>query len=459
MEGTAGRPPSDAEADGLPMPRRLFAVAAVLLGIVMTVLDGTMVNVALPGIAADLGVAPATATWLLNAYQLTVVGLLLPMAALGESIGFRRVFLAGAAVFAAGLLAAALVASLTPGFAALLACRVVQGVGSAAVMSLTAALIRHSYPANQLGRAIGINAMVVAGSGAAAPSMAAAILAVADWPMLFLAPLPVVLLTLALAWRHLPDPPGTNRRFDLVGAALNPPAFALLFLGLGLLPSTPALAIALLAAAAAIWWVHVRRQLGEPVPMLPLDLLRLPAVRLSVAASVCAFAAWHTSFVALPFKLQAAGRSAVETGLLITPWPLGMAIAAPLVGRLADRLPTALLCTVAMAAMAGGLIALQLLPPGGAAWPLLLAIALCGAGFGGFMAPNNRTMLSAAPKARSGGAGGMQATARLLGTTIGTTTAALAFQLVPGTGPRVALAAAVGFAAAAGALSLTRRNA
>ena len=113
-----------------------------------------MVNVALPGIARTLGITPANATWLLNAYQLTVVTTLLPLASLGEKLGFRPVFLGGFALF--GL--ASLGSAMAPGFEALLACRILQGLGSAAVMSLTAGMIRHIYPLKQLGKAIGINA-------------------------------------------------------------------------------------------------------------------------------------------------------------------------------------------------------------------------------------------------------------------------------------------------------------
>ena len=200
--------------------------------------------------------------------------------------------------------------------------------------------------------------------------------------------------------------------------------------------------------------------MARPAPMLPLDLLGMRVIAVAVAASVCAFAAWYASYVSLPFLLQGAGFSQVATGLVMTPWPLGMAVAAPNAGRLSDRVPTAILCGVGMATMAAGLAVVFLLPPGtGAALLLGGLMGLCGAGFGCFSTPNNRTMLTSAPKARSGSAGGMQATARLLGTTTGTTTVAICFQLAgEASGPRVALLAAIGFALAAGALSLSRRR-
>jgi DHA2 family multidrug resistance protein-like MFS transporter len=384
------------------------------------------------------------------------------MASLGEILGFRRVFLSGLAAFAAASVGAAF----APGFGALLACRALQGLAAAAVMSLTAGMIRHTFPHAKLGGAMGLNAMVVAVSGASAPGVAAAVLAVAPWPALFLAHVPLALLGLAVGVRALPDPPRARRPFDTPSAALNVLAFGLLFLGLDLLLAEPGWGLPLMALGALAGWFLVRRQFARPAaPLLPVDLLRIRAVGTAVAASVCGFAAWYAAYLSLPFLFQAAGRGQAEAALLLTPWPLALAVAAPVAGRLSDRVPTALLCAGGMAALAAGLAALlgaeaaALLSPGAAALVGAL-VALCGAGFGAFMTPNNRTMLSAAPKARAGGAGGMQATARVLGTTLGTTVLALCFQLA-GTegGPRLAMGAAMGFALAAAGLSLSRRGA
>lgn len=453
--GSGGADPG-AAADGLPQPLRTWSVAAISLSISMTVLDSSMINVALPGIARELGISPASATWLLNAYQLTVVTTLLPLASLGESIGFRRVFLLGFGLFAAASAGAALAAG---SFEALLAFRILQGLGASAVMSLTAGLIRHTYPARQLGRAIGINALVVAVSGASAPSLAAAILAVAPWPALFAVNVVPSLVGIVIGLRALPRVAGSGRGFDAASAALNIVTLGLFFLGLDLLLHLPGPAVLLLGAAIGAGYVLVKRQLSQPAPLLPLDLLRMRVIATSVGASVCAFSAWYAAYVSMPFLLQAEGYSQVATGLVMTPWPLGMALSAPNAGRLSDRVPTAWLCMAGMAAMATGLAIVAFLPMAGHAVLLGAVMFLCGAGFGCFSTPNNRTMLGTAPKSRSGSAGGMQATARLLGTTTGTTVVAICFQ-VAGTadGPQVGLMAGIVFALAAGLLSLSRRK-
>ncbi|MDN3567659.1 MFS transporter [Paeniroseomonas aquatica] len=436
--------------DGLPQPRRRFAVAAILVSIVITVLDTAMINVALPAIGRDLGVNPASVIWLTNGYQVVVVATLISFASLAEILGFRRVFLGGMVVY----VVASLGCALAPSFPLLVLARVVQGLGASAVMALTAGLVRYTYPSRQLGRAIGLNAMTVAISAAAGPTIGSAILALGPWPWLFAVNVPLGIAGIVIGALTLPQTPRARRRFDWAAAGLAALAFGLIFLGADLLLTAPLAGLAGVAAGLVAAVALVRRDLATPTPLLPLDLLRLPAVAVAVAASVCAFTAWSLTFVSLPFHFIANGHDQLETGLLMTPWPLALAVAAPLAGRLSDRMPTALLCMLGGGVLSVALLALVLLP-GGSPMPVLaVAVAVAGAGFGFFMTPNNRTMLSAAPMARSGGAGGMQATARLTGQTLGTTLVAIAFQL--GGGPKLALAAGVGFALAAAGFSMMR---
>jgi MFS transporter, DHA2 family, multidrug resistance protein len=142
--------------DGLPQPQRLRAMLVVLAGLSMSVLDGAIANIALPTIAAELRTDPASAVWVVNAYQLAVTISLLPFASLGELRGYRRVFVGGLAVFTLGSLGCALSWSLS----VLVASRILQGFGGAGLMSVNTALLRFIYPADRLGRGIGINAMV-----------------------------------------------------------------------------------------------------------------------------------------------------------------------------------------------------------------------------------------------------------------------------------------------------------
>src|SRR6202030_1158527 len=144
-------------ADGLPQPHRNWAILTIALGLIMSVMDGAIANVALPTIARDLDASPAFSIWIVNGYQLAITISLLPLASLGEIIGYRRVYLAGLVLFTPPPLVCA------PSHTLLLltVARIVQGFGAAGIMSVNAALVRFTYPRALLGRGIGINALVV----------------------------------------------------------------------------------------------------------------------------------------------------------------------------------------------------------------------------------------------------------------------------------------------------------
>ncbi|MFY9293083.1 MAG: MFS transporter [Methylorubrum rhodinum] len=427
---------ASAGGDGLPARARGLAFFAMALAMAMAVLDGAIVNVALPVIARDLGVPASDAIFVVNAYQIAVTAALLPLATLGESLGYRRVYLAGLTVFTAASVACAV----APDLPSLIAARVAQGLGAAGIMSVNTALVRFIYPQRLLGRGVGNVALVVAVASAAGPSLAAAILSLAEWPWLFLVNLPVGLVALAVGARTLPHTPRSSRRFDLPSAGLNALTFGLLIVGLDGLadPGRRGLALAEIAAAILVGTVFIRSQIRLAQPLLPLDLLRIPAFALSMMASVCAFSAQMVAYVALPFYFHdAIGLSVAHTGLLMTPWPLAIAVMAPLSGRLADRYPPGLLGALGLALLAIGLAALALLPRDATTLDIVWRLTLAGIGFGLFQSPNNKIIILSAPRERSGGASGMQASARLVGQSLGAALVAVAFGLVAG-GPAAA---------------------
>jgi DHA2 family multidrug resistance protein-like MFS transporter len=239
---------------------------------------------------------------------------------------------------------------------------------------------------------------------------------------------------------------------------LNVATFALLIGGLQALAhdSAEPLAALQLAAAGLFGFALVRHEINRPSPIIPFDLLKIRVFSLSVATSIASFTAQMAGLVALPFEIQRLGRSAVETGLFMTPWPVAVAIAAPIAGRLADRYPAGVLGGLGLLSLAAGLAALALFPPGGSAADFIWRMALCGLGFGFFQTPNNRTLLSSAPRSRSGAAGGMLSTARLLGQALGAAAVAILFRAYPGMGSNVVLWAAAAVAVAAALLSMAR---
>ena len=445
---------STAYPDGLPVPRRYWAIAAIALAITMSVLDSTIVNVALPTIARDFRATSAASIWVINAYQLAILLVLLPFASLGEIVGYRRVSQAGLAVFTLASLGCAF----APNLLALSLARVIQGIGAAGIMSVNGALVRHTYPYRYLGRAVGINAFVVASAAAIGPTIASAVLAVAHWRWLFGINVPLGVAAFAIALCALPDSERTPRRLNFVGAALYAGTMGLVLSGLQTLAHRAAAWLALLeiGSGALFAWLLARHERPREAPIIPFDLLGIRIFRLSLATSVCSFTAQMAALVALPFEIQRLGHSAVETGLYITPWPLALAFVAPLAGRLADRYPAGLLGGAGLLTLASGLCLLALYPMDGDAAGLLWRMALCGAGFGLFQAPNNRTIMGSAPRRRSGAAGGMLAAARLIGQSIGAAAVAILFRAYGDEGSNYALMLAALLAAAGAGLSLLR---
>ena len=445
--------------DGLPTPQRWWAMAAIAIAVTMAVLDSAVANIALPSIARHLGIAPAESVWVINAYQLAIVVLLLPLAALGERVGYRRVYLVGLALFTLGSLACALSGSLE----ALVISRIAQGVGAAGIMAVNGALVRFTFPQASLGRGVGFNALVVSVAGAIGPTVASGILAIGPWQWLFAVNVPIGIVNIVFAARVLPWSTLSDKSLDWLSAGLSALAFGLFFIGVDTLthgsnqgaPAAAELAVGVLAGVALF-----RRERHERRPLIPIDLLRIPIFGLSVATSICSFAAYMLAFLALPFWFQSVlHRDQVQTGLLMTPWPVGVGLVAPFAGRLADRIPAAILGSAGLLVLAIGLGLLSLLSADASALDIVWRTALCGLGFGFFQAPNNRTMLGSAPRDRAGAAGGMLATARLTGMTGGATIAALVFRTVSQDAEHVCLLIAVVLAVGGGLASLSRLKA
>ncbi len=417
--------------DGLDQPQRTLAFATVALTLFVAVLDGAIANIALPPITQSLGIRPVDAIWVVNAYQLAVTMMLLPLAKLGEVVGYKRVYLWGLALFtlASGLCA------LADSLGMLIFARAIQGLGAAGVMSVNIALVRFIFPRAQLGRAVGNVAVIVGVSSATGPTIAGLILAVAPWQALFLVNVPVGLLAILVGARTLPVTHRSGERFDFKSAALSAATFGLVISGVNALGHSEGLVLALgqIAAGLVVGVVFVRSQLRLAAPILPVDLLARPVFALSALTSVLSFSAQMLAFVALPFFLHdTLGRSASETGLLMTPWPIATALAAFVSGRFSDRLrEPGRLAAVGLALFAAGLLSLALLPAQPSDFDLVWRLVVAGLGFGIFQAPNNKILVTSAPRERAGGASGIQSTARLVGQSMGVAFLAVIFGLAP----------------------------
>ncbi len=458
---------STASATARPTPddpalcatRRRICMAALMTATILAALDTTIANTALPEIAADLRASEATSIWVANAYQIAVIAALLPFAALGESTGYRRVFIGGVALF--GLASA--ICGAASGFAWLVTGRALQGIGSAAIMSVIAAFIRHIHPPAMLGRGLSTNALVVAIGFTLGPVVASTLLSFASWHWLFLVNVPVAAAALVLAVRYLPDAAGGRHRFAAASAVLCTAFFGLLMSGICLMENggNRPLAIAAVLVAIGCAVSLTRRQRGHPAPMLAADLMAIRAVRLSSLTSVCAFATQSLALVALPFLLQGAfGMPVTRSGFVIAAWPLLVAVMAVLVAPLSDRYPAGVLCSAGLAVLMLGMVSVAAMGARTSGVGIAARLAVCGIGFGLFQSPNMREIMSGAPAARSGGASALVAISRLMGQTLGAGLVAQCFHGWPVAGPRMAMglgAACALLGCAFSALRLTRR--
>lgn len=455
VDRSAAKAPATPVTDGLPWERRRWAVAAIFTALAMASLDTAIANVALPAISAELHVSPAQVVWVVNVYQIALVATLLPLGALGEIVGHERIYLGGLVLFTLASLGCALAWSLP----SLLTARTLQGLGASGIMSVNTALVRFVYPSRMHGRGFGHNALVVATAFTFGPTIASGILAIGSWPWLFAINIPFGVTAVLIGLRTLPPTPRAKHDFDFPGAILASACLGLFIIGIGSAAhqAWPTLVAIELVAAFLLGWLLTRRQADHPAPMLPTDLFRRPLFALSAATAVCSFAVQGLAFVSLPFYFEdVLMRSQVETGFLMTPWPLVVGIMAPIGGRLSDRFPAGLLGGLGLVLLGFGMLLLATLPASPSVADIVWRTVICGIGFGFFQTPNLKAIMSSAPPHRSGGASGIVATARLIGQTTGAALAALCFSLAGHSGATAALALGAGFAAIGSVMSFLR---
>ncbi|MBN8847263.1 MULTISPECIES: MFS transporter [unclassified Sphingomonas] len=418
-------------SDGLPIPRRYAAIAAMSFGSALVVIDGGVANVALPTIAHDLHVAQSSVVSIVTIYQVMLVMLMLPIAGLGERIGLKRTYQGGQLIFTIATLLCFFAKSLP----FLLIVRAVQAMGAAAVLSVASALIRQIYPSSHLGRGLAINSVVVTSSAAAAPTIGGLVLAVAPWPWVFASAIPFAIVSLALG-RSIPDPKPRHTSFDVTGAVMCAAMFGLVIGGLesGVHGDSPVVSAAITLAGFAVGYYFIRREQHESHPILPIDLLARPVIGLSAIGGFVAFTASMTLLISTPFRLQALGFSAATIGAAIAPWPMTNMIVAPLAGYLSDRIPAGILGGIGMAVSIVALTLIAFMPAHPTYFDIAWRMALCGSGFGLYLPPNARLIIGSAPRERSAAAGSLVSTVRLSGQTTGATLVAALLAMEIGAG-------------------------
>lgn len=430
-------------------------MVGLILTIVVIVMDGVAVAMILPRLTSEFDVEPSHIAWVVNIYQLALIGMLLPMSSISSIIGYRTTYIFGNILFAGFAAVSAMADSLE----LLLLSRGMQGVAAAGVMGINLALWRLTVPPAKLGRMIGFNATAVALAATAGPSMAGFILAFSDWRYVLALPVPILIVSSAMAAWSLPRSVPVRMRFDFASAALNIFAFSNLFLGLnGIGQQWPVhVSVFFLSLGITAFSFLYLRSRRARYPLMPIDLLALPRFSLSIGASICAFVAQMCVYVGLPFLFHHEfDFSPLQAGLLISTWPMSLALSALVSGRIGDTVDAGLLGFCGLIVLAGGLALLATISDGTPVAIIAAALAVCGIGFGIFQPPNNKLMISLAPRDRASAASGMLGTARLFGQALGTSLAGAALSLGISAAWSPLMAAAACIAALGAALSVVR---
>jgi EmrB/QacA subfamily drug resistance transporter len=430
-------------------PRKWAVLAAVGVGTFMSALDASIVNVLLPVMGDALGATVAGIEWVVTVYLLVVSGVLLIVGRLGDLRGHKDVYVLGFAGFVVSSALCGLAGSLH----ALVAFRAVQALSAAMLFANAPAILTQSFPPSERGKALGMQATMTYLGLTVGPPLGGFLATVLGWRSIFFVNVPVGALGVWLSLRSVARdrPAGATPRFDVPGAALF--FFGLLSLLLALnqghawgwaAPAT----LGLVAAAALLLGAFVAVERRRPEPMLDLSLFRSPVFSGAVFSATLTYVAQFALLFLLPFYLmQARGLAPDAAGRLLVAQPLVMAVTAPLAGTLSDRLGSRGPIVLGLLALAAGLVLLSFVGPQTPLWRVAAGLAVCGLGFGAFVAPNNSRLLGAAPPNRRGIASGVLAAARNVGMVLGVGLAGAVYTTVVGAGGAAAIPRAVSVAA------------
>ena len=405
-----------------------WAFAAVSIGVFMSTLDISIVNISLPRIMGDLNANLSAIQWVVLAYLLTISALLLTFGRLADLMGRKRVYIAGFAVFTAGNLLAGFSHSVTE----LIMARALTGVGGAMIQANGAAITAAVFPPEERGKALGLNGTIVAAGLVTGPTIGGVLTDALGWRSVFFAAIPVGLLaipfaSLVLREERISAPRATRREpFDWLGAAL---WAAFLFTFLFALNRGPDIGwssstlLALFSASAVLVVVFVFVELRNAYPTIRLSLFRIWGFSAGCTASFSTFVGQQASTFLMPFYLQVAlALSARTAGALMTAVPFTMALVAPVSGRLSDRYGSRVLATAGLATTLSGLLLLSQVTTANQGYgPIIGALMLLGLGIGMFQSPNNSFIFGSVPREQYGVASGFIATMRTAGSSLGIT--------------------------------------
>jgi EmrB/QacA subfamily drug resistance transporter len=395
-------------------------MAAVAVGIFLATIDASIVNIALPLLERDLHTDFAVVEWVVLAYMVTIVTLMLSIGRLADMIGKKPIYTVGMVVFTAS----SVLCGLSNNIAMLIAFRVVQAVGAAMTMALGNAIITATFPASERGKALGIGGLFVSVGIIAGPTIGGIILGALSWHWIFFVNLPIGIVGTILSLRFIPaDRPPGGQRFDLPGAACLFLALLSLLLALTIGQSTGLAAVpvlALFAGFAAFLGAFLTVEAKARQPMIDLHLFTNGLFSINLITGFLAFVSSAGTILLMPYYLEGVRRySPFTAGLLLAAVPVAVAVVAPRAGSLSDRFGTRPLTALGLAILVIGYAAASTLGLDTSALGYILRFIPVGIGIGCFQSPNNSAIMGAVPRERLGVASGLLSLTRTLGQTVG----------------------------------------
>lgn len=395
-------------------------MAAVATGTFMSVVDGSIVNIALPAIEADFNAPFSSVQWVVLGYMLVLVTLMLTIGRLGDMFGKKKIYLAGFVIFTSG----SLLCGLSPSIGALIGARVIQAFGAVMLMALGTAIITEAFPPSERGRALGLMGLIVSVGGISGPSLGGLLLSVSTWHSIFFVNLPIGIFGILMGIRFIPHsiPPG-GQKFDIPGALTLFASLFSLLLGLTNGQNTgflQPLTMGLFAGFLVFLVIFLRIEKRSASPMIDLSMFRNKLFSVNLITGFITFVTSAGLVLLMPFYLQNVLRlDPGLAGLMLTTVPISMGIVAPISGSLSDRLGSRPLTVAGLAVLALAYVGASTLSTTTSIIGYVLRFIPIGIGMGLFQSPNNSAIMGSAPRERLGVASGLLSITRTLGQTSG----------------------------------------
>ncbi len=406
--------------ESIDYSRKWLVLASVAMGVFLATIDGSIVNIALPSLVAELHTDFATVQWVVLGYLLVNVTLMLGIGRLADMIGKKYLYLIGFVIFTIG----SALCGLSSNVYMLIACRVFQAFGAVLIAALGAAIVTEAFPPAERGRALGINGLMVSLGIISGPTLGGLILGVATWHWIFFVNLPIGLIGIFMVTRFVPNRrPAGGQRFDYVGAITLFIGLFSLLIGLTIGQNSSfgdGRVLALFAASLVFLAGFVRFELRAAQPMIDLRLFQNALFSVNLVTGFLIFVAGAGSGLLMPFFLEGVkGFDPTKTGLILAVVPLATGLIAPWAGSLSDRFGSRPLTLAGLAVLLTGYVAITTLDQNVSVLGYILRFLPVGLGLGLFQSPNNSAIMGSVPRERLGVASGLLAITRTLGQTTG----------------------------------------